>query len=125
MKNPREIPYDFIFDYLLPIEITVKPYFGIFGIYSGERFLLVLRRRSKEVYKNGIWVAVARGRQASLIKELPALQPIFKPSKTEDDWLMDPESADDFEATGIRLCELIVRGDPRIGKVPKGEKSKK
>jgi len=25
----REIPFEFIFDYLLPIETTVKPYFGM------------------------------------------------------------------------------------------------
>jgi hypothetical protein len=29
-----------------------------------------------------------------------------------------PTDADDFEEAALRACELVLAGDPRIGKVP-------
>ncbi|HXO74724.1 MAG TPA: hypothetical protein VN824_05825 [Puia sp.] len=116
----REIPFEFIFDYLLPIETTVKPYFGMFAIYSGERLLLMLRERDNEPEMNGIWIATAKGGHESLKKELPVLR-TFSGLKEKDSgtgWQMIPATADDLEETAIRVCELIVRRDPRIGKIP-------
>lgn len=116
----REIPFDFIFDYLLPIETTVKPFFGMFAIYSGERLLLMLRERDNQPEMNGIWIATARGGHESLKKELPALRRFsgLKEKDSGNGWQMIPATADDFEKTAIRVCELIVRRDPRIGKIP-------
>jgi hypothetical protein len=39
-------------------------------------------------------------------------------------WQNIPSEADDFEETVLRVCELILHGDPRIGKVPKPRKKK-
>ena len=116
----REIPFDFILDYLLPIETTVKPFFGMFAVYSGEKLLLMLRERDKQPEMNGIWIATAKGGQESLKKELPVLRMIAGPKTKESGagWQMIPVAADDFEAAAIRVCELIVRRDPRIGKIP-------
>jgi hypothetical protein len=33
-------------------------------------------------------------------------------------WQILPADAPDFEEAALRACELIVAGDPRIGKVP-------
>lgn len=116
----REVPFDFIFDYLLPIETTVKPFFGMFAVYSGEKLLLILRERDDQPGLNGIWIAAARGGQESLKKDLPALLMVsgLKAKKSETGWLMISAAADGFEETAIRVCELIVRRDPRIGKIP-------
>jgi hypothetical protein len=116
----REIPFDFIFDYLLPIETTVKPFFGMFAIYSGEKLLLMLRERDNQPGLNGIWIATARGGQESLKKALPALRTVSGPKakNPETGWQMISATADDFEETAIRVCELIIRRDPRIGKIP-------
>ena len=116
----REIPFDFILDYLLPIETTVKPFFGMFAVYSGEKLLLMLRERDKQPEMNGIWIATAKGGQESLKKELPVLRMIAGPKtkKPGAGWQMIPVAADGFEAAAIRVCELIVRRDPRIGKIP-------
>ena len=116
----RQIPFDFIFDYLLPIETTVKPFFGMFAIYSGEKLLLILRERDDQPELNGIWIATARGGQESLKKVLPSLRAVSGP-KTKDPetgWQMISATADDFEETAIRVCEMIVSRDPRIGKIP-------
>jgi hypothetical protein len=40
-------------------------------------------------------------------------------------WQVLPADAADFEEAALRACELIVRRDPRIGKIPKAKKAKK
>jgi hypothetical protein len=115
----REVPFDFILDYLLRIETEVRPFFGMFSIYSGQKLLLMLRDRSNEPEMNGIWIALNKG-HASLKAELPGLRPYpgSGPGKKDNGWLHIPPEADNFEQLAIRICEMIVHRDPRIGKIP-------
>ena len=42
-------------------------------------------------------------------------------------WQVLPADAKDFEEAALRACELVLAGDPRIGKVPgarRGSRSK-
>jgi hypothetical protein len=121
----REIPFDFILDYLLRIETEIRPFFGMFSIYSGEKLLLMLRDRKNEPEMNGIWIALNKGHE-SLRAALPGLRPYpgARPNKKDDGWLHIPPDADDFEQLAIRICELIVHRDPRIGKIKPPWKSK-
>jgi hypothetical protein len=115
----REIPFDFIFDYLLPVRTIVKPFFGMFSIYSGNKLLLILRKHSKQPEMNGIRIAAGKGASTSLKQEIPALRSFSGPKskKKESSWLMIPVDANDFEEAAIRICDLIVHHDPRIGKI--------
>lgn len=127
MTPPREIPYDFIFDYLLRIETTVKPFFGMFSIYNGQILLLMLRDRKDQPELNGIWVPTDRDSFESLKAELPSLRQIYGLGNTRRSaalWLMVPPDAPDFERTAITLCDLIVHRDPRIGRLSKPRSSK-
>ncbi len=121
----REIPFDFILDYLLPIEMEIRPFFGMFSIYTGEKLLLMLRDRSNEPEMNGIWIAMNKGHE-ELKREMPGLSeyPGARPGKKDDGWLQIPPDADNFEQLAIRICELIVHHDPRIGKIKPPWKSK-
>jgi hypothetical protein len=40
-------------------------------------------------------------------------------------WQNIPVSADDFESSVVKVCEFIIAGDPRIGKIPKPKKKLK
>jgi hypothetical protein len=121
----RDIPFDFILDYLLPIEMEIRPFFGMFSIYSGQKLLLMLRDRSNEPEMNGIWIAMNKGHE-ELKRELPGLceYPGARPCKKDDGWLHIPPEADNFEQLAIRICEMIVHRDPRIGKIKPPWKSK-
>jgi hypothetical protein len=125
--KPRNTPFNFIFDYLLPLDITVKPLFGMFMIYTGQRIILVLRDRKEQPEINGIWVATNKGHQESLKKEFPVLRAFSGPKSgdTGNGWQMIPKDAPDFESAAIRICELIVHHDPRIGKIPVPRKPRK
>ncbi len=115
----HEPPFDFIFDYLLRIEIEVKPFFGMFAIYANSKLLLLLRERNNEPEKNGIWIATVGNGAESLKKELTGSDVLFERKSKKDEWLFIPSDNDAFERSAIRLCELIVRRDPRIGRIPK------
>jgi len=114
------MPFDFILDYLLPIETTVKPFFGMFAIYYREKLLLILRERENQPGMNGIWIATNDNGAESLKKDWPVLRSIqgLRSGKAGTGWVMIPAKADDFEKCAIGICELIVHRDPRIGRIP-------
>jgi hypothetical protein len=122
----KKIPFDFILDYLHPLEIKIRPMFGCHALYEREKILLVLRKREDHPNANGVWVATGKEHHESLKKEFPSLESvhILSNGKVETNWQMIQEDADDFEESAIRLCEIILKGDERIGKVPKPKKSR-
>ncbi|HET6253427.1 MAG TPA: CocE/NonD family hydrolase [Puia sp.] len=121
----REIPFEFILDYLLPIEMEIRPFFGMFSIYSGDKLLLMLRDRSNEPEMNGVWIAMNKGHEA-LKLEMPGLReyPGARPNKKDNGWLQISPDEDNFEQMAIRICELIVHRDPRIGRIKPPWKSR-
>jgi hypothetical protein len=121
----REPPFDFIFDYLVPIETEVAPFFGMFAVRSRGKLLLLLRERANEPNMNGIWVATVGDGAVSLMKELPGSLVRFDRKSKKDEWLLIPPDAEAFERSAIHLCDLIVHRDPRIGRMPKPRTPKK
>ena len=122
----KNIPFRFVFDYLQSADITVRPMFGMHAVYVNEKIMLVLRQGKVNRGKNGVWIATEQKHHKSLKEELPSLSSIFDYSKTtrQAQWQILPSSADDFEASVIKVCAMITRGDPRIGRIPKSEKLK-
>ena len=99
--------------------------FGLYAIYIDEKIVLVLRDRKDQPETNGVWVATNKEHHKSLKDELPSLRSfsIYSKAVKETGWQMLPVDSDDFETSVIKLCELIKRGDQRIGRVPKPGKS--
>jgi len=77
----KKIPFDFVFDYLVPLDITVKPMFGIWAFYVDGKIMLVLRQRNDHPDTNGIWVATSQQHHKSLKSELASLTSISTFSK--------------------------------------------
>ena len=122
----KDIPYEFVFDYLTPLDVTIKPMFGLWAIYINEKIVLALRDRKEFPDSNGVWVATSQEHHKSLKSEFPSLRSftIFSKAIKETEWQMLPVDADDFEASVIKVCELIKRNDNRIGKIPKPKQKK-
>ena len=110
-------PYDFIFDYL-PANVIVSKAFGMYYIYWNKKNMLILRKLSKNVNLNGIWIATVKAHHASLKTEVPGLaQFLLDNGKTHDsDWQLLQENDNNFETDAIKICGFISHGDPRIGK---------
>jgi|ERR1041385_2723272 hypothetical protein len=118
-KKKVQLPFAFVLDYLYPNEPAIKPMFGCHALYIEKKLVLVLRKRNDHRNINGVWIATKREHHESLRKLFPAMHSIDILGKEPTNWQVLPESSDDFEESVIRACGLIVKGDPRIGKIPK------
>ena len=121
----KKLPFEFVLEALARVHPRIRPMFGCHGIYVGEKIVLMLRKRADGPEDNGVWIATLQRHHASLKKELPSLRSILLFGSKVTGWQNLPDDAVDFEESAIKACELILKGDPRIGKVPKPRAKKK
>lgn len=124
MKKPRTIPFNFVLDELYSVNLEVKPMFGCYALYKGNKIVLMLRKKEDFTDDNGVWVATTPEHLVALKKDFPSMRPVKLLGENVTAWQNLPYEADDFEASVLQACELIRRNDPRIGKVPKARKKK-
>jgi hypothetical protein len=128
MPKTKNIPYYFVIDSLMRLEPSVRHFFSSYAVYIGPKITFVLRDKKTYPECNGIWIATSAEHHKSLKKELPSMQSISVLSGKENgktNWQMLPVDSDSFEEEAIRACELVLKGDERIGKIPKPKKKKK
>jgi len=88
-------------------------------VYVQDKIVLVLRDKRESTSDNGVWLATTIEHHASLGREFPNMRSIKVLGKSVTGWQVLPADAPDFEEAALRACELILAGDPRIGKVPR------
>jgi hypothetical protein len=122
----KNIPFDFVFDYLMPLDVIVKPMFGMWAIYVNKKIMLILRQRQNFPETNGVWIATNQAHHKSLKRDLPSLCSIstYSDGIRETEWQVLPVDTDDFEYSVRKVCELIKRNDHRIGRIPIPRQSK-
>jgi hypothetical protein len=122
----KKIPFEFVLDYLHPLEIAIKPMFGCHAVYAQGKILFILRKRKDHTDANGMWIATGKEHHLSLKKEIPSMRSvhILSDGKGETNWQMIHEEEEDFEESAIKICEFILRKDIRIGKIPKPRKKR-
>lgn len=121
-KAKKSIPFSFAIENLFSREPIVKPMFGCHSIYIDGKIVLSLR--DKDDADSGVWIGTSKEFHASLKKEFPSMRSIRIFGPGTSGWQVIPKDADDFETSVNRLCELILKNDPRIGKIPKPKKKK-
>ncbi len=121
----QKIPFEFVLEELDRLHPRVRPMFGCYAIYVGEKMVLILRNRKDFTDDNGVWLAIPHDHHQSLRKEFPCMRSISFLGAVETVWQNIPVDADDFEELVLKACELIINGDSRIGKIPKQKKKKK
>ncbi len=114
-----KVPFEFVLDALLPKSPSIKRMFGCFAVYVGEKIVLMLREKFEHASDNGVWIATSKEDHISLKREFPSMRSIRVLGRGVTGWQVIPSSADDFESSVTHACELVLRGDPRIGKIPK------
>jgi hypothetical protein len=120
----RQPPFQFVLDELLPVRPTVKRAFGLTYIYLGERLLLSLRQSERQPRFNGVWLYTEAAHVESLRGEFPQLprRCFWKSRKSGAGWVIIAADFEDFEEYAFKACELILRGDRRIGRVGRGNR---
>ncbi|MGZ4056233.1 MAG: hypothetical protein ACXVPU_04780 [Bacteroidia bacterium] len=122
-KSQKSIPFSFAIENLYTLNPVVKQMFGAHAIYVGEKIVLILR--DKDDSDSGVWIATTIEHHASLKKDFPKMHSIkiFGPGISAYQVLSKDD--DDFETKVNLACDFILKGDARIGKIPKPRKSKK
>ena len=106
-------------DELIPIRPAIKQAFGFTYVYLDQKLLLSLRESVKQPHYNGVWVYTQAEHIESLRREFPLLprRCFWKSRKSGSGWVILASRLEDFEEYAFKACELILRGDQRIGRV--------
>jgi hypothetical protein len=119
VKNNKSIAFDFVLEELYIVEPIVRPMFGCHAIYVWGKIVLILRKKEGFEHDNGVWVATTKAHHESLRKDFPSLRSISLFGGAESGWQNLPADGDHFEEEVMKACKFILKGDSRIGKVPK------
>jgi hypothetical protein len=117
-KNP---PHEFVIDALAPLHPEVRRMFSGFSVYVGDRIVLMLREHAKSPRDNGVWLVLSEGtdpKDRKLKREFPSLREIELLGGTIGHWLLIPSDGPNFESEALHACDLLLRHDPRIGRIP-------
>ena len=124
-KKKTSIPFEFVLEQLYSANVEIRPMFGCFALYVRNKVVLILRDRKVSKVDNGVWIATSREHHTSLQSEFPSMRSIKVFGTNESNWQNLPSDANDFEEMVIRACELILRGDQRIGRVTKAKSAQR
>src|SRR5882762_1242674 len=113
----QKIPFEFVLEELDRVHPRVKPMFCCYAIYVGEKLVLILRQRNDYLDDNGVWLATPHEHHESLKKEFPCMRSIKLLGTVKTVWQNIPVDEDNFEELVLKACSLIIKGDPRIGKI--------
>ena len=125
VTRKKPIPFEFVLDLLERAGPVVKPMFGFYAVYLGEKIVMVLSDKPGAAGDNGIWIATAPEHHESLKQEFPEMRSLVQFGPGPTGWQNLPADGDDFEDSAHRLCRLLIKGDPRIGKVPQRKRKLK
>jgi hypothetical protein len=122
-KRRKSVPHEFVLDAIASLGPRTNPMFGCLAVYIEDKIVLILRDKPGD-RDNGVWLATTQEHHESLRREFPRLRSIDVLANNKvTGWQVIPADAPDFEETALRVCDLIVARDHRIGKVPKAKRS--
>ena len=115
----RQARFQFVIDELLPIRPAIKQAFGLTYVYLDEKLMISLRDTVKQPQYNGVWVYTQAEHIESLRREFPLLprRCFWRSKKSGSGWIIISATLEDFEEYAFRACELVLRGDQRIGRL--------
>ena len=118
----KNIPHEFVLDALSELDPWTRHMFGSLAVYVEDKIVLALRDRPTYPDDNGVWIATTMEHHKSLKKELPNMRSVGLLGKDVTGWQILLADPPDFEESALHVCELILKNDPRIGKIPKGKR---
>ena len=117
-KQRKPVPHAFVLDAIAPLSPETRPMFGCLAVYVQGKIVLILRDKRDQTVDNGVWLATTKEHHQSLRREFPNMRSIQVLGKKVTGWQVLPANAQDFEEAALHACDLVLAGDPRIGKVP-------
>jgi hypothetical protein len=72
-----------------------------------------------------VWLVLSEGTDPGdrgLRREFPSLRKIELLGGVIGHWLLIPSDGPGFEAEALHACDLLLRHDPRLGRIPKSRR---
>jgi len=115
----RRDPFPFVLEELSPIRPTIKRMFGFTSVYLDEKLLCSLRDSVKQPGSNGMWLYTTTEHVDSLAREFPELpkRQLWRSRCGDKAWVVLASRLGSFEEYAFKACELILKGDQRIGRL--------
>jgi hypothetical protein len=124
-KPKRNPPHAFVLEALSSLNPEVRRMFSGFAVYVGDRIVCMLRDHDKSPKDNGVWLVLSEGaspEDPSLRREFPSIRPIALLGNKIRHWLLIPSDGSNFEVEALHACDLLLRHDPRFGRIPKSRR---
>ena len=125
IKRRKPVPHEFVLDAIAELSPMTRPMFGCTAIYIGDKIVLILREKPTHTADNGVWLATTHEHHDSLRRDFPSMRSIQLLGEKITSWQVLPSDSPDFEQSAMHACELVLAGDPRIGKIPKSRQARK
>jgi hypothetical protein len=121
----RRDPFPFVLEELSSIRPTIKRMFGFTSIYLDGKLLCSLRDSVKQPGSNGMWLYTTAEHVESLAREFPELpkRQLWRSRSGDKAWVILASRLEGFEEYAFKACELILKGDRRIGRLTRGRNS--
>ena len=118
----RHDPFPFVLEELSSIRPTIKPLFGFTSVYLEEKLLCSLRDSPERPGSNGMWLYTTTEHVDSLGGEFPELPKpqLWRSRSGNNAWVILASRLENFEEYAFKACELILKGDQRIGRITRG-----
>jgi hypothetical protein len=118
----RQDPFPFVLEELSSIRPTIKRMFGFTSVYLEEKLLCSLRDSVKQPGSNGMWLYTTTEHVDSLGREFPDLpkRQLWRSRNGDKAWVILAARLEGFEEYAFKACELILKGDRRIGRLTRG-----
>jgi len=118
VKPRKPVPHEFVLEAISTLSPKTRSMFGCLAIYVQDKIVFILRDKGDQGADNGVWLATTEDQHRSLRREFPNMRSIQVLRKKVTGWQVLPADAQDFEEAALHACDLVLAGDPRIGKVP-------
>jgi len=101
--------------------------FSGYSVYIGDQIVCMLRDRPNYPKDNGLWLVFSETADLSsptLCREFPSLREIGILGGKITHWLILPADSPNFESESLHACDLILKHDPRLGRIPKSRQTR-
>lgn len=123
----RSAPYPFILEALAPLKPEVRPMFSGFAVYVGDKIVLMLRDSPKRPEDNGAWLVFSENANLAdpgVRRDFPSIRLIGLLGGKIGHWRLLPADSPTFESEALHACELLLKHDPRFGRVPQSRQTR-
>jgi len=124
-KPKQKAPHAFVVEALMPLSPEVRRMFSGFSVYLGRRIVCMLRDHAESPVDNGVWLVLSETtnpNDPALRREFPSIRSIELLGGKISHWLLIPSDSPSFEREALHACDLLLRHDPRIGRIPKSKR---